>query len=42
MPLALEPTRGRAGRLALGRVPISVLLVTFEIVWLVALALQMR
>ena len=36
VPLALEVTRGRAGRLALGRVPVSVLLVPFEVVWLAA------
>jgi Predicted membrane protein (DUF2142) len=42
LPLALEITRGRAGRLAAAAIPVTFLLVPFEIVWLVALAMQMR
>jgi hypothetical protein len=42
VPLALELPRGRASRLAVARIPITVLLVPFEIVWLAALAMQMR
>jgi len=42
IPLALEVSHGRLGRLASGRVPVSLVLVPFEIVWLVALGMQMR
>jgi hypothetical protein len=42
VPLALSfPLRSRAGRLASGAVPLSLLLVPFEAVWLVALAVKM-
>jgi hypothetical protein len=42
VPLAFEITRGRVGRLASATIPFTLLLVPFEIVWLVALAMQMR
>jgi hypothetical protein len=42
LPLALEIPRGRLGALSSGRVPISLLLVPFEVVWLVALAATMH
>jgi hypothetical protein len=42
LPLALEIPRGRLGALSSGKVPISLLLVPFEVVWLVALAATMH
>ena len=42
LPLALEIPRGRLGRLAAGRVPITLVLIPFEIAWLIALVTQMR
>jgi hypothetical protein len=42
IPLALEIPRGKLGRMVAGRVPITVLVVPFEVAWLVALGTQMR
>jgi hypothetical protein len=42
LPLALEVPRGRLGGLSSARIPITVLLVPFEIVWLIALAGQIH
>ena len=39
---ARDPDRGRFGRLAAGRVPITLVLIPFEIAWLIALVTQMR
>ena len=42
VPLALEISRGRLGRSAAGRLPLPLVLIPFEVAWLVALGSQMR